>query len=47
VHIKGKKILGFGLTLKNLSPEDSMKILTHGLGGRRHMGCGIFSPVEK
>ena len=46
VTIKNNKIVGFGLKLDNLSDEDSMKIIHTGLGGRRHMGCGIFSPVR-
>jgi CRISPR/Cas system CSM-associated protein Csm4 (group 5 of RAMP superfamily) len=25
-----------------LSPDDSLKLQIHGLGGKRTMGCGIF-----
>ncbi|MGI8467765.1 MAG: type I-MYXAN CRISPR-associated protein Cas6/Cmx6 [Pyrinomonadaceae bacterium] len=45
--VKDKKIVGFSLLAKNLSDEDSIKLQSHGIGGRRAMGCGIFNPVLK
>lgn len=45
VTIHGKKVVGFSLAAKGLSDEDSMKLQTFGLGGRRKMGCGIFNPI--
>ncbi|MBX3288300.1 MAG: type I-MYXAN CRISPR-associated protein Cas6/Cmx6 [Acidobacteria bacterium] len=47
ITIKGKKIVGFSLIAKNLNDEDSLKLQSIGLGGRRSMGCGIFNPVRK
>lgn len=48
--IKGKEksftIVGFGLVVSELSPEDSIKLQILGIGGKRRMGCGIFVPYE-
>ena len=46
VRIKGVVIVGFAVLVQELEPEDSAQILLRGLGGRRHMGCGIFVPVR-
>lgn len=35
-------IVGFPIVLKRLSPSDSIKVQSSGLGGRRHMGAGVF-----
>ncbi|WP_417734141.1 type I-MYXAN CRISPR-associated protein Cas6/Cmx6 [Rosistilla oblonga] len=47
VRIKGNEILGFETTISNLSDSDSLNILANGIGGRRHMGCGVFVPVKE
>lgn len=47
ITIKGKKIVGFSLIASGLSDEDSIKLQSLGLGGRRSMGCGIFNPIRK
>ena len=47
VTVKDKKIVGFSLLAKDLSDEDSLKLQSHGIGGRRAMGCGIFNPIRK
>lgn len=46
LFIKNKKIVGFSVILNNLSPEDSLKIQSLGMGGRVHMGCGFFVPFN-
>lgn len=38
-------IVGFGLSLHDLSDEGSIVLQERGLGGRRHFGCGIFIPT--
>jgi CRISPR-associated protein Cas6 len=43
--IKGKTIVGFSLAVHDLNEEDSLRLMTLGLGGRRSMGCGIFNPI--
>lgn len=45
VTIRGQHIVGFSLAAHNLSDEDSLKLQSNGLGGRRSMGCGIFNPI--
>ena len=45
LRIKGIAIVGFAMIVEGLSTEDSSRLLTSGLGGRRRMGCGIFSPI--
>lgn len=45
ITIKDKKIVGFSLIARGLSDEDSIKLQSHGIGGRRAMGCGIFNPI--
>ncbi len=47
LRIKEVTIVGFALLVEELVAEDSAKLLIHGLGGRRHMGCGIFGPVVR
>ena len=47
ITIHGHKIVGFSLATHGLSEEDSIKLQTHGIGGRRTMGCGIFNPIVK
>lgn len=44
VRIQGQSIVGFAVRLSGLSAEESIRIQEKGIGGRRHMGCGIFVP---
>lgn len=44
LRIKDKEIVGYALEVSALNQEDSLKLQEMGLGGRRHMGCGIFNP---
>ena len=43
VRIRGREVVGFELRLTGLSPEESVQVQTWGLGGRRALGCGVFS----
>jgi len=45
LQIKDKKILGFSVVVEGLSDEDSLALQWHGLGGRKHFGCGWFYPA--
>jgi len=45
IRIHGRTIIGFSLAAHGLSDEDSVRLQTHGLGGRRSMGCGLFNPI--
>jgi len=35
-------VVGFTTILKNLTPDDSIKVQELGLGGKRRLGCGVF-----
>lgn len=45
IRIKDKEIVGHEVILQGLSANESLDIQMHGLGGRRHMGCGVFVPL--
>lgn len=45
IQIHGKYVVGFSLAAHGLGDEDSIRLQTHGLGGRRSMGCGHFNPI--
>jgi CRISPR-associated protein Cas6 len=45
VQIHGRTVVGFSLAAHDLSDEDSLKLQSAGIGGRRAMGCGIFNPI--
>ena len=37
-------IRGYGVEVKDLSEEDSLKLQQHGIGGKKKMMCGVFVP---
>lgn len=43
IKIKSYTVVGFGLEVRNLCDEDSIKLQTAGIGGKRRMGCGVFA----
>ncbi|MGH9899965.1 MAG: type I-MYXAN CRISPR-associated protein Cas6/Cmx6, partial [Pyrinomonadaceae bacterium] len=45
VTIHGKSVVGFSVVVHDLNDEDSLKLQSSGIGGRRAMGCGIFNPI--
>jgi CRISPR-associated protein Cas6 len=45
VTIHSKLVVGFSVAIHDLNDEDSLKIQSLGIGGRRAMGCGIFNPI--
>lgn len=44
LRIKERRIVGYPLRVVGLSAEESVRLQEEGLGGRRRMGCGVFSP---
>ena len=40
-----KNVVGYSMTIDDLTDEDSLLIQDNGLGGRRKMGCGFFEPM--
>jgi CRISPR-associated protein Cas6 len=35
-------VVGFSVAVSDLTPDDSIKLQVHGLGGKRRIGCGVF-----
>jgi CRISPR-associated endonuclease/helicase Cas3 len=42
IKIKRFTVVGFGVGVRGLSDEDSLRLQIEGLGGKRRMGCGVF-----
>lgn len=47
IRIGNHKIVGYPVSLANLDARASLAIQARGLGGRRHMGGGMFVPYGK
>jgi CRISPR-associated protein Cas6 len=47
LRIKNKRIVGFPLTIPNLTAEESLLVQERGIGSRRRMGCGLFVPLPR
>ena len=45
IRVGKHTIVGFALAIHELSDEGSLILQEKGMGGRRRMGCGIFSPI--
>lgn len=46
-RVRDKEIVGHEVLLEGLSAVESVAVQSHGLGGRRHMGCGVFVGVKE
>lgn len=44
--VAGRRILGFSVRVGQLSADESLRLMEHGLGGKRRMGCGLFRPTR-
>lgn len=44
--VAGRTVVGFSVRVSELDADSSLALLTHGLGGKRRMGCGIFRPTR-
>ena len=42
LKIKEKEVVGFEVILEGLLASESLTVQESGIGGRRHMGCGMF-----
>lgn len=47
VRVARDTVVGYGLELCGLAPDDSRHLLAEGIGGRRRFGCGFFFPLAK
>jgi len=45
LRIKEKEVVGYEVLVEALTAEESLTLQDRGLGGRRHMGCGVFVPI--
>ncbi|HEV3344817.1 MAG TPA: type I-MYXAN CRISPR-associated protein Cas6/Cmx6 [Pirellulales bacterium] len=46
LRVKDKEVVGYEVLVSALSASESVDLQSTGLGGRRHMGCGIFVPLR-
>lgn len=46
IRVHSKEVVGYEVVIEGLSFDESLAIQTHGLGGRRHMGCGVFVGIR-
>lgn len=46
LRVKDKEVVGYEVLLSTLSGDESFELQSSGLGGRRHMGCGVFVPAH-
>jgi len=42
-----KEIVGYEVVVGGLTSDESVALQEKGLGGKRHMGCGLFVPVTE
>jgi len=47
LKVKQQVIVGFQVRLAGLSDEESLRIQHDGIGGRRHLGCGLFTTTQQ
>lgn len=47
LRVKQRELVGYEVILEGLSAEESLSLQEQGLGGKRHMGCGVFVPAGK
>jgi CRISPR-associated protein Cas6 len=46
VRIKDREVVGYEVLVEALTAEESICLQEAGLGGRRHMGCGVFAAAN-
>lgn len=44
LRVHGRTIVGYSLVVHGLGADDSLRLQTAGLGGKRRFGCGLFLP---
>ena len=45
IKVKNRRVIGYALQVLGLPAEESVRLQEEGLGGRRRMGCGVFTPI--
>jgi CRISPR-associated protein Cas6 len=46
ITIHNFKVVGYAVEVDNMNEEDSVKLLSTGIGGRHKFGCGLFIPRD-
>lgn len=46
LRIKDKEVVGYEVLVEALTADESLALQERGLGGRRHMGCGVFVTIR-
>lgn len=46
LRIRDKEVVGYELLASAFTAQESIALQERGLGGRRHMGCGVFVPFN-
>jgi CRISPR-associated protein Cas6 len=41
LRVKDKRVIGYALRVRGLTPHDALRLQEQGIGGRRRFGCGI------
>jgi CRISPR-associated endonuclease/helicase Cas3 len=47
VTVGGRRVVGYSVRLTGLAPTESLRIQAAGVGGKRRMGCGVFTPSRR
>jgi CRISPR-associated protein Cas6 len=47
VRVRDREVVGYEVVVDGLTADESLALLEHGLGGKRHLGCGVFVPVRQ
>lgn len=47
IKVAEHTIVGFVVGIDGLGPAESLRVQTAGIGGRRHMGAGLFLPLGR
>jgi CRISPR-associated protein Cas6 len=40
--VAGRRVVGFSVRVLDLNADESLRLMEHGVGGKRRMGCGVF-----
>jgi CRISPR-associated protein Cas6 len=46
LRIKGAQIVGYEMLVEGLTADESLNLQEMGIGGKQHMGCGVFAPFR-
>lgn len=47
MRLKEKELVGYEVIVEGLTAEESLTLQEHGIGGKRHMGCGVFLATSR